>query len=759
MLMQIVKTKWFSLLSVLVCGGVLFLIDFITAQPYYVVLVALGLWIRTQGAVLKLWGAATLLLIVGAFFSTEHDDTKVRAIEFGNMCLLAIVIHFRNMATKKLQIQEERFRLFAKMSPVAKLHTDVFGQIDFVNDKWLELTGVPSEEAIGKEWSSFLSNDNNMLNEWEQKTENGKSFTEEFTLRNKETNRLYEGLLKMVPVFTAEGEPEGYVGTLDDITEQIRAKKIIEESEQWFRSMAENSPVMIWVTDSNLQCTYLNQTWLAYTGNTLEEELGRGWIEGIHPDDRRPSYQMYKSAFEKREPFKIEYRLRRHDGQYRWIADHGNPVFLPDGTFTGYVGTCTDIHKMRTMNEWLEQKVKEKTGYLSKVVGQLEHKIAEQQQTEENLKRANERFAKLFNESPAANSICLMENEELVDCNQAFLDLTGYAREELIGGKSVYAYLMPDFKAGELSQILKDTDHVQKFEMELTRKQGDKVWASISLQRIVMDNKPYLLSVLLNTTELKLAEEKIISALTKEKELNEMKTNFLSVASHEFRTPLGVLLTSINLIEAYHKRGDDEKCNKYFRQAEGSIKNMTDILNDFLTLEKLEEHKVEHVDCNFDLTEFSKEIMEETRAMLKPKQEMVYEHFGQNMVELDKITLRNILFNLISNASKYSGAEAKIYLTTEVEGDKICIRVRDMGIGIPQEDQKNIFTRFYRASNTSNIQGTGLGLNIVQKYVELMNGQITFVSKVNAGTTFVLTFETQPKPIHTGALQADVVYD
>jgi PAS domain S-box-containing protein len=758
--MQHLKVKWFFLLSVLAVGGVLFAVDIVTSQPYYVALVALGLWIRTNEAALKLWVVATVLLVAGSFFSNEHDDVKVRTIEFGDICLVGIIIHIRNKATRKLQIQEERFRLFAKMSPIGKFHTDAAGKIDFVNDKWLELTGVPYEKAIGAEWSLMLFDDESIYNEWQQKTKSGKLFAGEYVLRNKKTNHDYEALIKAVSIRTSDGELEGYVGTIDDITEQAKAKKIIEGSERWFRSIAENSPVMIWVNDSTFQCTYLNQTMLSFTGNTLKQELSRGWMAAIHPDDKLASYNRCRGAFEKREPFKIEYRLRRHDGQYRWITDHGNPVFLPDGTFTGYVGTCTDIHTMRTMNEWLEQKVKEKTGYLTKVVGELKHKIAEHQHTEENLMRANERFTKLFNESPAANAICLLENEELIDCNQAFAELTGYEREELIGGKSLYSYLMSDIRAGELSQLLKETDHVQKFEMELTRKQGDKVWVSLSLQRIMMDNKPYLLSVLLNTTELKRAEEKIISALKKEKELNEMKTNFLSVASHEFRTPLGVLLTSINLIEAYHKRGDNEKCNKYFRQAEGSIKNMTDILNDFLTLEKLEEHRVEHVEYNFDLTKFSTEIMEETKVILRLGQAIVYEHYGTSMVNLDKNTLRNILFNLISNASKYSPAGAKIYLTTEVQEAKIRILVRDTGIGIPQEDQKNIFTRFYRATNTNSIQGTGLGLNIVQKYVELMNGQITFISEVNRGTTFVLTFDEYVVAGRVGTVaHSDIVYD
>ena len=239
----------------------------------------------------------------------------------------------------------------------------------------------------------------------------------------------------------------------------------------------------------------------------------------------------------------------------------------------------------------------------------------------------------------------------------------------------------------------------------------------------------------------KRAEEDTRNALEKERELNELKSRFVSLASHEFRTPLSAVMSSASLISQYNGRGELEKVNKHIQRIKSSVVHLTNILNDFLSLGKLEEGKVDVAKESIDLEYFLSEIEEELKTTLKEGQHINI-HLGKGLksVKSDTRILRNILFNLISNASKYSAEHKSIYLTVEPAGDSIIFGIRDEGIGIPEADFKHMFERFYRATNAGTIQGTGLGLNIVKRYVELLGGTVDFASKLGSGSTFTITF-------------------
>ena len=234
------------------------------------------------------------------------------------------------------------------------------------------------------------------------------------------------------------------------------------------------------------------------------------------------------------------------------------------------------------------------------------------------------------------------------------------------------------------------------------------------------------------------SQAEVRNALEKERELNELKSRFVSMASHEFRTPLSTILTSASLISRYNDAGTEDKRAKHVSRIKSAVGNLTGILNDFLSLSKLEEGKFENQPETFDLEELVFKTIDEIKLITKPNQTIIYQHEGSNEVTLDRKFSRNICINLLSNAIKYS--EKDIFINTSITPKRIQIVVKDQGIGIPKEEQEYLFTRFFRAKNATNIQGTGLGLNIVRKYLELMNGSITFESELQVGTTFTITF-------------------
>ena len=236
--------------------------------------------------------------------------------------------------------------------------------------------------------------------------------------------------------------------------------------------------------------------------------------------------------------------------------------------------------------------------------------------------------------------------------------------------------------------------------------------------------------------QLEISREELSVALDKEKELNEMKSRFVSMASHEFRTPLATILSSLSLVSKYGEIDEKVKQQKHIERIKDSIKHLTDLLNDVLSISKLEEGKTSITIEAFDITSFITEIIRELRLLTKRDQKIAHVHSGETDVFLDKKGLRIIFFNLISNAIKFSPSGSIIEVNTSLTNNQIQIQVKDHGLGISKEDQVNLFQRFFRGANVTNIQGTGLGLSIIARYIELMDGTIDVESVVNEGTTF-----------------------
>lgn len=250
---------------------------------------------------------------------------------------------------------------------------------------------------------------------------------------------------------------------------------------------------------------------------------------------------------------------------------------------------------------------------------------------------------------------------------------------------------------------------------------------------------------LINTVgELESAKSEVSLSLEKEKQLSQMKSHFVSMASHEFRTPLSSVQLSATLIQKYLDKSDYQNVIKHVDRIKNSVQLLTSILNDFLSLEQLEAGAVQTNIQNINLVKLAEEITEEMQMICKKNQHIVYQHTGaEGNYLLDPNLVKNSVINLISNSIKFSGENSFIEFNTEIDSNGCKIIVKDNGIGIPEADQKNLFAPFFRAHNTGNIPGTGLGLNIVRRYVKLMGGEVQFESKVNQGTNITLLFVRQ----------------
>jgi PAS domain S-box-containing protein len=370
------------------------------------------------------------------------------------------------------------------------------------------------------------------------------------------------------------------------------------------------------------------------------------------------------------------------------------------------------------------------------------------------------------------------KNGTLIKVNPSAEKMFGYNEGELLG-KSVDV-LVPN-RYAHRHQHLRDGynrhPHPRSMGAELDlfgkRKDGSEFPVEISLTPYTSGNNSFVIGFIIDITLRKQAEDRLRNysqelekqvekrttilseaihelektrdelnkALGKEKELNELKTRFISMASHEFRTPLATILSSLSLVAKYGEKGDKDKQAKHMNRIKSSITLLTDILNDMLSISKLEEGAVTVSKERFDLKNFIISVISEVRGLCKKGQSLDYRHGdGETEIYFDKKILRHIIFNLVTNAIKFSPEEKPVEISSRITTGRIIIEVRDQGIGISKEDQKHLFERFFRGQNASNIQGTGLGLNIVARYVEMMDGMIEYDSVLGEGTAFRIIF-------------------
>lgn len=386
------------------------------------------------------------------------------------------------------------------------------------------------------------------------------------------------------------------------------------------------------------------------------------------------------------------------------------------------------------------------------------------------LTNAGREFDALFNNA-AIGILVASSSGEIIMANDFCLRQFGYKKEELLHQqieilipmhyRKGHTQLRKQFNEGEahsrpmgagrdLFGIKKDqTEFPVEVSLSPYDANGERFTIAF-ISDITVRKKSEQALLHLNAKLEKRVEERtqsLTEALAKEKELNELKSRFVSMASHEFRTPLSTILSSAYLISQYTKTEDQTKREKHILRIISSGNMLNDILNDFLSVGKIEEGRIQIRFAPFNIEERINELLKELNTILKPNQKLTYSHLGESMVLLDLSLFRNILMNLVSNAVKFSEEGKEITIRTYEKDHKLVLEIADQGIGISAADQEHLFERFFRGENVSNIQGTGLGLHIVAKYVELMHGNITFTSQLQVGTTFIIHFNKAYKSL------------
>ena len=526
----------------------------------------------------------------------------------------------------------------------------------------------------------------------------------------------------------------------------IQVLEQFKESEQHFRTLANGGAALIWTADIDKLCKYFNEPWLNFTGRTLEQEYGNGWAEGVHPDDFDTCVNIYVTAFDKRESFTMDYRLRHADGSYRWIKDDGNPRYDSQGKFLGYIGFCYDItpqkearDELAVYRNQLEQLVDERTFELAETLNRLKVQ-------EERLSYAMEATNDGIFDWDTISNQCYT--------NRSYFSMLGYEPEEFPNYSIQHGLTLLDPEETEIvlagvDRVLKNTEGLGEVEFRMRAKDGQFKWVLSRAKVVKRDENGKALRVIGTHTDLTARKEAEIELqLAKEaaEQASQSKSNFLANMSHEIRTPMNAIIGFGHSLA--HDLVDPVQIEK-LGKINFSSKHLLSIINNILDLSKIEADQIQLELLPFNVVTLCDQLhtmlLERFHEKNLTLSVEVDPRLTKEVVVGDSLRISQILINYLSNAVKFTEQGAvNLRVKLEIEQDDLLnlrFEVQDTGIGITDAQQQQLFEKFSQAevSITRKYGGTGLGLAINRRLAHLMGGDVGVVSCYGHGSLFWLT--------------------
>lgn len=520
------------------------------------------------------------------------------------------------------------------------------------------------------------------------------------------------------------------IGTIRDITEEKSYQQIIEESEVRFRTVADTAPVLIWMSGTDTQCYFFNKAWLDFTGRTMEQEYGNGWADGVHPDDLQRCLDIYLSSFMKRESFYMEYRLRRHDGQYRWLSDNGTARFTPDGNFEGFIGACMDVHERTLFSDELTRS-------------ELKFRLLADFMPQFIWTGAPDGVLNYFND--AVYRYSGLTPEEIASAG--WLQIVHQDDREL----NIELWVKSIQTGDPFLMEHRFRRHDGEYRWQLSRAipQRDEhgviqMWVGTSTdihdRKIFTDNLEN--EVLKRTEQLYLLNEDLTKS-------NKELAQFAYVASHDLQEPLRKIQTfGSRILDGENNL--TERNRDYFQRMQAAATRMQQLILDLLSYSR-----VNTADKHYKQTDLSallNEVLEQLSDPLE-KQKAVVDVSALPTAEVIPYQIEQLFTNLITNALKFTKPDQPLHLIIDyalVKSDVLAhreakpnmdyhrIRVRDNGIGFESVYKDKIFQVFQRLHVRAEYEGTGIGLAICKRILENHDGFIEAASEPNQGATFSL---------------------
>jgi PAS domain S-box-containing protein len=503
-----------------------------------------------------------------------------------------------------------------------------------------------------------------------------------------------------------------------DNTDRKRAENALRESEEKFRALFEGSSHGVVLHDEK-ELLEVNPAAIRIMRCQSAHDL-----QGRHPSEMVPPLQPNGESSAELGRQYIEECMTRGSARFDWLASAPSGEEIP-------------LEVALTRIQWSGRQV----------IQALITDISERKRAQAALTESEARFSAAFQASPAFLGILRAGDEKYVLANDAFVNWLGYSREEVLGHTCIEFELWENLE--ERDQLLKDMraiGSIRQRECRWKNRGGETFTILLSAETIKLNNTPHLLSMATDITQRKRAEEELLKTLEREKELGKLKSNFVSMVSHEFRTPLGIIQSSSELLRDFYQKMQPDERNEQLESITRNTRRMAGMMEEVLVLSRLDAGKLEFQPAALDLNGFCRRIVDEVLSATNRRGVIELSLISVPLeATADERLLGHIFTNLLSNAVKYSEPGATAQFTVNRDGsDAVCV-VRDLGIGISDDDQKQLFNAFHRGSNVGTRPGTGLGLLLVKRCIELHGGRVQLESKVGEGTTVTVRLPVFPK--------------
>ncbi len=623
------------------------------------------------------------------------------------VCGISTDITERKLAEESLL----RFRKAIESTSDAIGMADITAEVIYLNPAFVKLFGYTLEElhAAGGPPAIYTSKA-----ECEQifaSVNRGESWRGEVTMKTR-SGRIIQIELRGDAIKDATGKVIGSLGIHTDITERKQAEESLQLRDRAIAA-SSNGIIIADVTMANSPIIYANPALEQITGYSVAEVIGQNSSFLHDADLNQPGITEIHDAITQGKSCTVVLRNYRKDGTLFWNEISISPVYDVHGRFTHYIGIQSDI--------------------------------TERKQAEVALLISQERLQYLLYSSPGVIYSCKIYGDHSITfMSENVISMLGYEVQEFMENPSFWAsHVHPEdlhqvFAA--TAKLIEQGQHSQEY--RFLHKDGTYRWMYDQVKLVQDDagNPLEIVGYWLDITERKQLEEELKAALHKEKELNELKSRFVAMTSHEFRTPLSTILSSSELLEHYRHKWTEEKQLLHMHRIQTAVKHMTEMLNNVLVIGKAEAGKLEFIPVPFDLVKYCHYLVEELQLNVNNQHAISFIRQDDSMpCCMDEKLLEHILSNLLSNAIKYSPTGSTVRFSLTLKDGLAVFTIQDQGIGIPPEDLPHLFESFHRATNVGNIQGTGLGLAIVKKCVDTHNGEIAVKSEVGVGTIFSVT--------------------